>query len=110
MLMDEPFSALDVVTKYLMMELLTRLWEEYQPTIVFVTHDPIQAVFLGDDVYIMASSPGRIVERISVGDLPVFGRNRDTMKEPRFTELVHEVTDALHRTPSDAIDKGATEP
>ncbi|OHA88059.1 MAG: nitrate/sulfonate/bicarbonate ABC transporter ATP-binding protein [Candidatus Zambryskibacteria bacterium RIFCSPHIGHO2_01_FULL_43_27] len=101
-LMDEPFSGLDVVTRYHMMELLTKLWEEYQPTIIFVTHDPIQAVFLGDDIYIMAPSPGRIVEHIPV-DLPTFGRNRDTMREGRFNELVLEVTDALYRTPQDAV-------
>ncbi len=101
LLMDEPFSGLDIVTKYVMMELITQLWEEHKMTIIFVTHDPGQAVFLGDEVNVVAPSPGRIVDRIPI-DLPVLGRNYDTMKTARYVELVNQVTDALHRTPADA--------
>jgi len=60
LLMDEPFAALDVQTKATMQEAVLQLWESTQKTVVFVTHDLDEAVFLSDDVVVLASRPGRL--------------------------------------------------
>lgn len=95
LLMDEPFGALDVKTRLQMQDLIIQIWEKFKPTIVFVTHDIQEAVYLGDDIYIMDFAPSKIIEHIYV-DLP-FHRNRETKRQPRFIELVHKVEDAMMR-------------
>ena len=69
LLMDEPFGALDAQTREAMQEELTRLWERSGKTIVFVTHDIDEAVYLGDRVVVLTARPGRIREEIRI-DLP----------------------------------------
>ena len=69
LLMDEPFGALDAQTRETMQEELTRLWERTGKTIVFVTHDIEEAVYLGDRVVVMSARPGRIRQEITI-DLP----------------------------------------
>jgi NitT/TauT family transport system ATP-binding protein len=64
--MDEPFGALDAQTRVMMQENLLRLWEDFATTILFVTHDVDEALFLADGVLIMSASPGRIIEDLSV--------------------------------------------
>jgi len=93
LLMDEPFGALDVGTRLQMQDLLLNLWLKFHPTIVFVTHDISEAVYLADDIYILKKAPARFVDRIKV-DLP-FPRTRATKREPRFEELVHIVEDKM---------------
>jgi len=93
LLMDEPFGALDIKTRLSMQNLLSDIWNEFHPTIIFVTHDISEAVYLGDDIYILKSPPSDFVEHIHV-DLP-FYRNRETKREKRFIELVHEVEDRM---------------
>ncbi|MDR3560170.1 MAG: ABC transporter ATP-binding protein [Negativicutes bacterium] len=66
LLMDEPFGALDAQTRAVMQELLLSVWEESHKTILFVTHDVEEAVFMGDTVYVMTARPGRIKARIEV--------------------------------------------
>jgi NitT/TauT family transport system ATP-binding protein len=69
LLMDEPFGALDAQTRESMQEELTRLWERTGKTIVFVTHDIEEAVYLGDRVVVLSARPGRIREEVKI-DLP----------------------------------------
>lgn len=95
LLMDEPFGALDVSTRLQMQDLLLNIWNEYHPTIVFVTHDIPEAVYLADDIYIMKSAPSKFVEHIHV-DLPL-KRDRSTKRDPRYIELVQQVEDTMIR-------------
>jgi ABC-type nitrate/sulfonate/bicarbonate transport system ATPase subunit len=66
LLLDEPFGALDAQTRALMQELLTQIWEEFHQTILFVTHDVEEAIFLSDRVFVMTARPGRIKAEIDV--------------------------------------------
>ena len=94
LLMDEPFGALDEMTRErLNMELL-RIWEHSGSTVVFVTHSIAEAVFLSTRVVVMSPRPGRISSVVQI-DLPQ-PRTAATREEPRFFELVTEVREALH--------------
>ena len=93
LLMDERFGALDIQTRILMLDLLADIWNKFHPTIIFVTHDISEAVYLGDDIYIMKSAPSRFVEHIKV-DLPL-KRTRETNRDQRFVDLVREVEDRM---------------
>jgi NitT/TauT family transport system ATP-binding protein len=93
LLMDEPFGALDIRTRIQMQDLLMQIWDKFHSTVVFVTHDIAEAVYLGDDIYIMKYAPSKIVEHIHV-DLPLH-RTRETKRQPHFTELVHMVEDKM---------------
>ncbi len=85
LLMDEPFGALDSQTRSLMQELLLEIWERDHKTVLFITHDIDEAIFLGDRVYVMSARPGRIKEEITV-DIPR-PRSVEVLTSPRFTEL-----------------------
>ena len=95
LLMDEPFGALDAQTRNEMQDLLLRIWEETAATVLFVTHDVAEAVFLADRMYIVSARPGTIAEDISVP----FGRPRDQgLKETReFQELQTHALARLRR-------------
>ena len=93
LLMDEPFGALDIQTRLQMQDLLSGIWNKFHSTIIFVTHDISEAVYLGDDIYIMKSAPSKFVEHIHV-DLPI-RRNRNTKREKKYIELVQLVEDTM---------------
>jgi NitT/TauT family transport system ATP-binding protein len=93
LLMDEPFGALDEMTRERLNLELLGIWEKAESTIVFVTHSIPEAVFLSTRVVVMSARPGRISETIEV-DLP-YPRNAMTHEEPRFFELVTAVREAL---------------
>ena len=84
-LMDEPFGALDVQTRLGMQNLINELWEEIEGTILFVTHDIPEAVYLADKIHILSANPGTFVEEITV-DLPLH-RTEDLKSTARFREL-----------------------
>ncbi len=86
LLMDEPFSALDAMTRDTMNQELLRIWEEFQKTVLFVTHSIREAVFLSDRIFVMSTRPAVISEVITI-DLP---RPRDLSIEetPKFNEYV----------------------
>jgi len=93
LLMDEPFGALDIKTRLQMQDLLLEVWEKYSSTILFVTHDIDEAVYLGDDIHIMKYAPSKIVKKIHV-DLP-FSRDRMIKRDPKFNQIVAEVEDNM---------------
>ncbi len=66
LLMDEPFGALDAQTRLSMQELLLSVWQKLRPTVIFVTHDIDEAIFLADTIYVMSARPGRIAQKIEV--------------------------------------------
>jgi NitT/TauT family transport system ATP-binding protein len=94
LLMDEPFGALDEMTRERLNAELLRIWAETQSTIVFVTHSIAEAVFLSTRVVVMSPRPGRITEIIPL-DLPQ-PRTNAVREDPRFFELVTLVREALH--------------
>lgn len=85
LLMDEPFGALDSQTRHMMQMNLLSIWAEFGTTVVFVTHDIDEAVFLSDRVLVMSSTPGSIIADIHV-DLPR-PRDPDITMDPRFLAL-----------------------
>jgi NitT/TauT family transport system ATP-binding protein len=95
LLMDEPFGALDEMTRELMQQEVLRLWDETGTSVVFVTHSIPEAVFLSTRVVVMSPRPGRISEEITV-ELPRL-RNQDTREDARYFQLITEVREALRR-------------
>ena len=96
-LMDEPFGALDAQTRGGMQDLLLGIWSEAANTVLFVTHDVDEALYLADRVYILSARPGTIIE-----DMPVpFGRPRDPSVKQRneFRDLQQHVLSCLRRAP-----------
>jgi NitT/TauT family transport system ATP-binding protein len=84
-LMDEPFGALDVQIRLGMQNLINELWEEIDATILFVTHDIPEAVYLADKIHILSAGPGTFVDEVEV-DLPVH-RTEELKQSKRFREL-----------------------
>jgi NitT/TauT family transport system ATP-binding protein len=93
LLMDEPFGALDALTRQLMQELLTRVWEQHRLTVLFVTHDVEEAVYVSDRVLVMTNRPGKIKKEVVV-DLPR-PRSYDMLGSPEFGALYGEVLESI---------------
>ena len=94
-LMDEPFGALDPVTRLNMQDLLVGLWRDLQATVFFITHSVEEAVYLGDRVYILSPSPGRLLREM---DVPPPDRPARVMqREPEFTQAVFEIRDIIEK-------------
>ena len=95
LLMDEPFGALDEITRHKLDADLLDLWREKKLTVVFVTHSIHEAVFLSSRVVMMAARPGRIVEEFTI-DAP-YPRRPDFMVTPEFARYAKRLQDSLHR-------------
>jgi NitT/TauT family transport system ATP-binding protein len=93
LLLDEPFGALDAQTRRAMQDFLLTVWKRTQSTVVFVTHDIPEAIFLGSRVVVLASHPGRVIADI---DVP-FGAGHDSgiTRDPRYLDLRDEIEDLL---------------
>jgi NitT/TauT family transport system ATP-binding protein len=100
LLMDEPFGALDALTRARMQQLLLEVWGRIRTTVVFVTHDIDEALFLADRLLVMSARPGRIIE-----DRPLdFARPRDAelVTSPEFAALKRHCLQLLHRGEADS--------
>jgi NitT/TauT family transport system ATP-binding protein len=95
LLMDEPFGALDALTRDQMNLDLQRIWQENRKTVLFVTHSIAEAVFLGDRVCVMAPRPTRILEDITI-DLPR-PRDLDIRESTKFAAYVHRITQLFYQ-------------
>jgi ABC-type nitrate/sulfonate/bicarbonate transport system ATPase subunit len=93
-LLDEPFGALDAQTKGQMQDWLLQLFADFGRTVVFVTHDVEEAIYLSDEIHVMASRPGRVIEKLPI-DLPR-PRARSVVSEPRFVAMKKYCVDLLH--------------
>jgi NitT/TauT family transport system ATP-binding protein len=93
LLMDEPFGALDEMTRERLNAELLRIWQETGSTVVFVTHSIPEAVFLSTRVVVMSARPGRVVGIVEI-DLPQ-PRTNATREETRFFEIVTQVREQL---------------
>ena len=93
LLLDEPFSALDYLTRVDMQEWLLHQWEHYHKTILFITHDVEEAIFLSKTIFIIQDRPFSQMERVEV---PLsYPRNREDLKRPDIVELKETVIDKL---------------
>ncbi len=99
LLMDEPFGALDVQTKETMQLFLLELWERTKTTILMITHDVEEAVFLSQRVYVMTARPGRIQKEVFI-DLPG-DRTYETKRKPQFQEYKNDIMDILRGKQTD---------
>ncbi|MEZ5408953.1 MAG: ABC transporter ATP-binding protein [Acidimicrobiales bacterium] len=93
LLLDEPFGALDAQTKQVLQDFLLTVWQRTGATILMVTHDVDEAVYLSSRVYVFSSRPGRVAEEIEVP----FGAQRGPLvrRDPRFLDLRDEIQDHL---------------
>jgi len=108
LLMDEPFGALDALTRAAAQRFLTGIWEQHRRTIAFVTHDIDEAIFLGDTVYTMTPRPGRLREVIPV-DIPR-PRTLDEFGTPRFGELKRHILELIIEHENRGVSQTAAAP
>ncbi|MEO8023414.1 ABC transporter ATP-binding protein [Polaromonas sp.] len=105
LLMDEPFGALDEITRHKLDADLLALWREKKLTVIFVTHSIHEAVFLSTRVVMMAARPGRITEEVLI-DEP-YPRTHDFMVTPRFSTYAKRLQDSLLRASHDTDEERA---
>jgi NitT/TauT family transport system ATP-binding protein len=95
LLMDEPFGSLDALTRLELEDTLLKLWEELRTTILFITHDIEEAIYLSDRILLLSQRPSRIIE-----ELPIhFGRPRNQMitrAQSGFMELRNRIYQRIH--------------
>jgi len=95
LLMDEPFGALDEITRHRLDAELLELWQKKKLTVIFVTHSIHEAVFLSNRVVMMAARPGRIVEEFAIPD--PYPRTSDFMVSNAFSQHAKKLQDSLMR-------------
>jgi len=107
MLLDEPFGALDALTRSSMQEWLLRVWDGLHKTILFITHDVDEAVLLSDRVYVLTARPGRVKLVLDIG-LPR-PREYQTVTSDRFNRLKAELLDSIREEARKAMDEDLLE-
>ncbi|MDH3635593.1 MAG: ABC transporter ATP-binding protein [Gammaproteobacteria bacterium] len=107
LLLDEPFRAMDTVSKTTMHRHLLDIYDQYHKTVFFITHDLDEAIFLADTVVVMTTRPGTIKLRLDV-DLPR-PRTRETLTSHRFLELKQQAVNAVHEEAKKAFERGERE-
>jgi sulfonate transport system ATP-binding protein len=107
LLLDEPFRALDALTKSVVQEFLLELYDQTPKTIFFITHDIEEAIFLADNVVVMTTRPGRVLKTITID----ITRPRDyrVLTSKRFLQLEREVREAIHDEARKAFEAGERE-
>jgi ABC-type nitrate/sulfonate/bicarbonate transport system ATPase subunit len=93
LLLDEPFGALDHQTRALMQELLLSIWQQHRKTVLFVTHDIDEAIFMGNRCAVFSARPGRIKTELAI-DLP-YPRHYTVKTTPRFSQLKAQLTEDI---------------
>jgi NitT/TauT family transport system ATP-binding protein len=101
LLMDEPFGALDVQTKAIMSNELLTLWDQTQPSVIFVTHDLEEAIALADQVVVMTAAPGTVKAVFDI-DLP---RPRGAVQEIRFGKRFGELHQRIWESLRDEVER-----
>jgi ABC-type nitrate/sulfonate/bicarbonate transport system ATPase subunit len=99
MLLDEPFGALDAITRNEMQEWLLSIWGEYRRTIIFITHDVEEAIYLSDRVYVMRGPPGRISAEVRI-DLPRPRVYEDVVGLPEFAHTKQHLLRLVKEDPA----------
>ena len=107
LLLDEPFRAMDTVSKTTMHKHLLDIYDQYHKTVFFITHDLDEAIYLADTVVVMTTRPGTIKLRLEV-DLPR-PRTRDSLTSQRFLELKQQAVSAVHEEARKAFERGERE-
>ncbi|MGQ0652268.1 MAG: ABC transporter ATP-binding protein [Betaproteobacteria bacterium] len=100
LLMDEPFGALDYQTRLQMQKLLLRLWARFRPTILFITHDVGEAIFISDRVIAMTRRPGRVKREVHAHTPKP--RDYEFLGSPEFTQLEHQLIRSVQSEVEDA--------
>lgn len=104
LLMDEPFAALDAQTRHMMQELLLNIWSDLKSTVIFVTHDIEEAIFLSDRILVMGVRPGHIKETVVVNlERP---RHVDIMLSPDFVNLNRQVFELIREETLKSMELG----
>ena len=93
LLMDEPFGALDAQTRVVMQQILTNMWQRFRISVLFITHDIDESIFLSDRVYVMTARPGRIKAEIPIA-LPR-PRTPDMALSPEFLKIKQQLRDLI---------------
>lgn len=93
-LMDEPFGALDVRTRVETQDMVLEIWEELEATILFVTHDIGEAVYMSDEIYVLSAGPGRILEQLKI-ELG-HPRTREVTRGAKFRAYEQRIIDLIH--------------
>ncbi len=95
LLLDEPFSALDFLTRISMQEWMQKQWQKHGKTIIFITHDVEEAIFLSSSVFVVESTPIRTLREVPV---PLgYPRTRDDLTRPEMVKLREQVVDLLRK-------------
>jgi len=94
LLMDEPFAALDEITRFKLNNDLLELWQQFNWTVVFVTHSVFESAYLSNRIVVMASRPGRVVEDFQIN--APFPRSDEFRTSPAYNTICRNASDALH--------------